>query len=198
MTGTHQCWQHAIDCMNVRFKGIGIATNTVPRSYYRCVAHPGGAFHMNLVLNKLADELDMDPCQLRLKNFMEPDHDAMDSAPRPYAVNTLKERFQEVMDLVGWEQKKHPNGQNNVMPDGRLHGIAITGHQDGHGGMGSGRAAIVHLRGDGTGFINAGISRTGCGTVSAHCHIVAERLGLHYEDISVGSYGDTGVSQEGG
>jgi hypothetical protein len=54
------------------------------------------------------------------------------------------------------------------------------------------------MRGDGTGFINAGISRTGCGTVSAHCHIVAERLGLQYEDISVGSYGDTGVSQEGG
>jgi CO/xanthine dehydrogenase Mo-binding subunit len=198
MTGTHQCWQHAIDCMNVRFKGIGIATNTVPRSYYRCVAHPGGAFHMNLALNKLADELGMDPCELRLKNFMEPDHDAMDSAPRPYAVNTLKQRFQEVMDIMDWDNKSHANGENNVMADGRLHGIAITGHQDGHGGMGSGRAAIVHLRGDGTGFINAGLSRTGCGSVSAHCHIVAERLGLHYDDISVGSYGDTGVSQEGG
>jgi len=35
MTGTHQCWQHAINCMNVRLKGIGISTNTVPRSYYR-------------------------------------------------------------------------------------------------------------------------------------------------------------------
>lgn len=153
---------------------------------------------MNLALNKLADELDMDPCELRLKNFAEPGGDSNDDSPRPYALDTLKERFQEVMGLMDWDQKWHRNGENNVMPDGRLHGIAITGHRDGHGGMGGGRAAIVHLRGDGTGFINAGLSRTGCGTVSAHCHIVAERLGVHYDDISVGSYGDTGVSQEGG
>ena len=102
------------------------------------------------------------------------------------------------MDIIDWDAKWHRNGENNVMSDGRLHGIAITGHNDGHGGMSGNRAAIVHLRGDGTGFINAGISRTGCGSVSAHCHIVAERLGIPYEDISVGSYGDTGVSQEGG
>ena len=102
------------------------------------------------------------------------------------------------MDEIGWEQKNHPMGQTDVMPDGRLRGVAVTAHYDGHGGMGGGRAAIVHLRGDGTGFINAGLSRTGCGTVSAHCHIVAETLGVHYDDINVGSYGDTSVSQEGG
>jgi CO/xanthine dehydrogenase Mo-binding subunit len=34
-TGTHQVWQHAINCMNVHFKGIGISTNTTPRAYYR-------------------------------------------------------------------------------------------------------------------------------------------------------------------
>lgn len=198
MTGTHQCWQHAIDCMNVRFQGIGIATNTVPRSYYRCVAHPGGAFHMNLALHKLADELGMDQCEFRLKNFMEPDHDSMDDSPRPYALNTLKERFQEVMDLMDWDGKSHANGQNNVLPDGRLHGIAITGHQDGHGGMGGGRAAIIHMRRDGTAFLNHGGSRTGCGTVSAQCHIVAERLGINYENVTVGSYGDTAVSADGG
>jgi len=89
-------------------------------------------------------------------------------------------------------------GETVTLPDGRLHGVAIHGELDCHGGMSGGRAAIVHLRGDGTGFINAGISRTGCGTNSSHCHIVAERLGVLYEDISVGSYGDTGVSADGG
>jgi CO/xanthine dehydrogenase Mo-binding subunit len=199
MTGTHQPFSYSFPIPNARFKGIGIATNTVPRSYYRCVAHPGGAFHMNLVLNKMADEIGMDPCEFRLKNFITADHDAMDeSSPRPQALCTIRDIFQEAMDLVGYDSKKHANGQNNVMSDGRLHGISVTGHLDGHGGMGGGRAAMLHLRGDGTGFINAGLSRTGCGTVSAHCHIVAERLGLHYDDITVGSYGDTGVSQEGG
>jgi carbon-monoxide dehydrogenase large subunit len=153
---------------------------------------------MNLVLNMVADQLNMDPCQLRLKNFIPPDADSMDDSPRPYAINTLIERFEEVMDIMDWDSKWHKTGDNVVMPDGRLYGIAITGHQDGHGGMGGGRAAIIHMRNDGTAFLNHGGSRTGCGTVSAHCHIVAERLGLTYDMVNVGSYGDTGVSADGG
>ena len=33
---------------------------------------------MNLVLDQLADELDMDKCQLRLKNFITSDYDSND------------------------------------------------------------------------------------------------------------------------
>jgi len=154
---------------------------------------------MNTALNKLADELDMDPCELRLKNRVEPGGLANDSSPRPYSLDTMKERFQEVMDLMNWSQKWHRNGENNVMDDGRLHGIAISGHRDSHGGGPfPGRAAIVHMRGDGTAYINAGISRTGGGTNSAHCHIVAERLGLTYDNVNTGTYGDTGATADGG
>ena len=35
MTGTHQCFSYSFPIPNARFKGIGISTNTVPRSYYR-------------------------------------------------------------------------------------------------------------------------------------------------------------------
>ena len=199
MTGTHQCWEHIFPIPNAHFKGIGISTNTVNRVHYRCVAHPGGGFLMNLAINKLADELGMDYCDIRLKNMPEAgESPAMDQSPvQPYSLDTLKDRFREMMDIMDWDQKKHPNGQNNVMPDGRLHGIALTGDRDGHGGMGGGRGAILHMRPDGTCFVNPGMSRVGCGTNSAHCHIVAERLGINYEDVS-SSYGDYHISADGG
>ena len=89
---------------------------------------------MNTALNKLAEELDIDPCQLRLKNMAEPGGLVNDASPQPYALDTIKERFQEVMELMDWDTKWHRNGENNVMTDGRLHGIAISGHRDSPGG----------------------------------------------------------------
>jgi len=153
---------------------------------------------MNIVLNKLADELDMDPCELRLKNFSEPGQPANDRSPeQPYSLDTLKERFEEVMDIMDWSNKWHRNGENNVMSDGRLHGIAICGHRDGHGGMGSNRGAILHMRPDGTCFMNPGMSRVGAGTNSAIAHIVAERIGIRYEDVT-SIYGEYHISADGG
>lgn len=199
MTGSHQDLQMSFKIPNAHFQGIGISTNKPGRTYYRCVAHPGGGFLYSIAMHKLADALDMRPLDLYLKNFVSIEDDAMDDVPaRPLAFCTIKEITQEAADLIDYDQKYHPIGQTVTLPDGRLHGIAIHGELDGHGGLSGNRAAIIHLRGDGTGFINAGISRTGCGTVSSHCHIVAERLGMLYADINVGSYGDTGVSADGG
>jgi len=198
ITGSHQDLAISFKIPNAHFEGTGIATNKTGRSYYRCVAHPGGGHLYSLAFYKLADELGMRPLDLYLKNFVTIDDDAMDDVPaRPLAFCTIKEITQEAADLIGYDQKYHPIGETVTLSDGRLHGVAIHGELDGHGGMSGNRAAIVHLRGDGTGFINAGISRTGCGTNTSHCHIVAERLGMLYDDINVGSYGDTGVSADG-
>jgi xanthine dehydrogenase molybdenum-binding subunit len=200
MTGTHNVPQSGFRCANARFQALGIATNTPPCWYYRCVAHPGGSFTWNMALDEMATELGMDPYELRMKNWVTIDDDSPDeSSPRPFSHATLTEIGPRVAEAIDYDAKKHAPGQNNVLPDGRLHGIAITGHMDHHGGISSGRAAIVHLRGDGTGFINAGISRTGGGTNTGHCHIVAERLGMaSCDDINVGDYGNTGVTADGG
>lgn len=198
MTGTHNVPQSGFRCANARFEALGIATNTPPCWYYRCVAHPGGAWTFNQAMDDMAQELGMDPYEFRMKNWVTMDDDSPDeSSPRPFSHATLREIGPRIAEAIGYDSKKHANGAR-MLPDGRYHGIAITGHMDHHGGLSSGRAAIVHLRGDGTGFINAGISRTGGGTVSSHCHIVAERLGMNYEDINVGDYGNTGVTADGG
>jgi CO/xanthine dehydrogenase Mo-binding subunit len=199
ITGGHQLWQHIFPIPNAHFKCIGIATNTTMRWHYRCVAHPGGSFNMNLALDKLAGELKMDPVALRQKNFAEPGGPVMDTTkPQPYSLDTMKERFAEVVTLMNYDKKKHEHGKNNVLPDGRLHGIAITGHRDGHGGGPStGRGALVHMRPDGTAWTNLGMSRVGAGTPSLHCHIIAEVLGIDYEDVGC-TFGEYHVSPDGG
>jgi CO/xanthine dehydrogenase Mo-binding subunit len=193
---SHQPLATTFKCPDASFKINGIITNTQPTGYYRCVSHPGGAWCMNVALTKLAEKLGMDPLEFRLKNLTtQADKDGLTGNPNSF--HTIKQTFETCAEKIGYAAKKHaPN--TKTLPDGRKHGIAITGHLDGHGGYSPGRAAIITLRPDGTCYINAGISRAGCGTVNAHCHFVAETLGLKYEDVAAGDYGNSAVTANGG
>jgi CO/xanthine dehydrogenase Mo-binding subunit len=57
---------------------------------------------------------------------------------------------------------------------------------------------IVNLTRDGKALINSGISRAGNGSSSAFCHIVAEVLGMSYDDVNIGDWGDTDTATDGG
>ena len=73
------------------------------------------------------------------------------------------------------------------MADGRMHGIAITGHLDSHGGVnGSSRGALVTMCDDGTALINLGGSRATSCAPTTMVHIAAETLGMVYEDVRCG------------
>jgi CO/xanthine dehydrogenase Mo-binding subunit len=181
---------------NASYVVNGILTNTAGSSYYRCVAHPGGAFLMNIAVTKMAEKLNMDPLEFRLKNLVQPGSKDLLTG-NVHAMCTIKETLQAAADAVGYASKKHAPGAR-TLADGRKHGIAVTGHLDGHGGYSPGRGAIITLRKDGTCYINAGISRVGPGTNTAHCHFVAETLGLKYDDVRVGDYGNTAVTADGG
>ncbi|MEJ2071321.1 MAG: molybdopterin-dependent oxidoreductase [Syntrophobacterales bacterium] len=195
-SGLPDCLQLSWRIPNANFKVTGIITNAPPSGYYRCVQHPPGAFLMNTALESMAVKLGMDPLEFRLKNILtieEPDQDN----GRPFSFNTLKECLQDAADGINYSANKHAAGEK-TLSDGRKHGMAVTGHIDGHGGYGTGRGAIITLRPDGTCYINAGISRSSCGTNTAHCHFVAETLGLKIEDVNTGDWGATAVTADGG
>ncbi|MFA5451303.1 MAG: molybdopterin cofactor-binding domain-containing protein [Dehalococcoidales bacterium] len=190
------CLQIGFRCPNANFKVTGVITNAPPSGYYRCVQHPPGAFLMNTALDAMAEKLGMDPLDFRLKNILtiaEPDQDSGVA----FSFNTLRECLLDSAAAIGYASNKHAPGAR-TLDDGRKHGMAVTGHLDGHGGYGSGRGAIITLRPDGTCFINAGIARSSCGTNTAHCHFVAETLGLKYDDVKTGDWGATAVTADGG
>jgi len=195
-SGLPDCCVLSWTCYNQKHHVTGIVTNAPPSGYYRCVQHPPGAFLMNNALEMAAEELGMDPLEFRMKNAVTID-DVEPASGRPFSFCTLKECLQDAADGVGYASKKHAKGAS-TMSDGRMHGIAVTGHMDGHGGYGTGRGAIINMRPDGTCYIHAGISRSACGTNTAHCHFVAETLGLKYEDVRTGDWGNTALTADGG
>ncbi len=55
---------------NVRVDGYAVYTNNIPNGAFRGFGGPQGAFEAETQMNRLAEALDMDPVELRLKNVL--------------------------------------------------------------------------------------------------------------------------------
>jgi CO/xanthine dehydrogenase Mo-binding subunit len=147
------------------------------------------------MMDKMAEQLGMNPLEFRLKNLIPPEMPHQDSG-LPYSSNGIRECLEQTAEAIGFSQNWHAPG-TRTLSDGRLHGIGITCAGSTFCGMWGAVGAIVNMTKDGKALITAGISRVGGGTVSAMCHIVAEQLGLPYEDVMVGEWGNTDVASHG-
>lgn len=188
-------------CPNGRFVALDIATNTPRTAAWRCVSDPPGDALMNPLLDQLAEKLNMDRVAFRLKNVVKDDSlsqdlKGMDGKYLPYGGIAPAECLQKAADAIGWGTKVHAPGAR-TLPDGRMHGMAISGHIDSHGQMSSPVGYIVNLTAEGKVLSTSGVGYAS-GSVNAHTNIVAETLGMNWDDIRVGDIGNTDVASEGG
>ena len=179
-----------------------IGTNSPKRGYYRCVNDPPGNINSDSAIDKLAFRLGMDPYELRMKNIRPAYAPDQDSPNRQWgnggAGVGIRMCLEKVHQESGYASKWHAPGQH-TLSDNRLHGIAITGHLDSHGGVnGSSRGAIVTMTPDGKCLINSGGARGTQGALLMGCHMVAETMGMLYTDVNIGDWGNTDVSLDQG
>jgi len=150
----------------------------------------------------------MDPYDLRMKNLMPSDMpdqdtavDAVTGRPRYWSTKGINLLFPLVYKDSGYATKKHAPGAK-TLPDGRMHGIAITGHMDSHGGV-SGATRYGHLRmggqdNSGKCFAYVGGSRGSSGAQPTMMHIAAEVLGLKYDDMALGEFANSDINFDTG
>ena len=192
---------------------ISIVTSTVTmnvpgRGPWRCVGDNPGCFNYDAAIDKLAAYLGLDPWAVRMKNLMPdtmPDQDTAvaNGRPRywsssPKGVNAC---FTAIYQDSGYAAKWHQPG-TKVLADGRMHGIALVGHQDSHGSVGgTGRWGHLRMGGqDNTGkcFCYVGGSRASVGPQPAMMHIVAEVLGLLYTDVTLAEFANSDINLTSG
>jgi CO/xanthine dehydrogenase Mo-binding subunit len=174
---------------NVLIDGYDVVCNKPKTAAYRAPGHPQAAFAMESALDELAQKLNMDPMDLRLKNAAKEG----DRAPTgvPHAHVGLK----EVMEAI----KAHPHYSAPLGGPNRARGVA-TGYRLNGGGSGS--SATINVIANGTVNLTTG-SMDLSGTRVAIAMQVAEALGLAAEDVtpqvvdtdSVGWTGGSGGSR---
>src|SRR5205085_1208375 len=67
------------DCQNVRTQTFGAKLNTPPNAAFRAPGFVEGTFGLECILDELAAKLDLDPLELRRRNYA--DHDLVEGRP---------------------------------------------------------------------------------------------------------------------
>ncbi|WP_349295219.1 xanthine dehydrogenase family protein molybdopterin-binding subunit (plasmid) [Thioclava sp. 'Guangxiensis'] len=157
------------------------------------VRAPGEAVGMvpfEAAFDELAEKLDMDPVELRLKNI--PDADPVDGLA--YSARSLAESLREGAKQFGWDKRQAPRSRM----EGEWYigmGVASAARKN----LLVPSAARVILRGDGA-VVETDMTDIGTGSYTILGQIAAEMLGLPMEKVEV-RLGDTdlpGASGSGG
>lgn len=170
-------FRHAIyNIPNVRHEGVGVYTNKLFTGPKRGHSLQQISFAVESQLDMIAEELGIDPLELRLKNLRKkgdilPNGDKLDSYGLPECLGRAAESS-------GWKQKwgKQPN---------RGMGIGTGGMFSGGHNYPFGSAAFVKLNPDGRVTLFTGQTEFGGGVDTAMAQIAAEELGLTIDDIVV-------------
>jgi aerobic carbon-monoxide dehydrogenase large subunit len=192
------------------FQYTNVFTNNTFTDAYRGAGRPEATYAIERAMDSLARELGMDPVELRRKNFISNDKFpnytiasglTVDSANYSGTLEKCVERLD--LDALRAEQKaRRDRGDTKLLGVGfstwiEMCGIApsrvlaalkyIAGGWD---------AATIEFMPTGTVRVITGVSPHGQGEVTTFAQIVADQLGVDFEDVEV-LHGDTQISPLG-
>ena len=174
-------------CPNVRLEGKCVYTNTVPSGAVRVFGTAQVTFATESMMDKIAEKLNIDPIDLRLKNAIKGGDVTMFG--QKIGSCGLEECMEKVARHTNWKEKR-ANKQPN-----RGVGMACAMHcSDARKGLGfTGSTAYVKVLSDGRIRVISGEYEWGQGSHTILSQIVAEELGVPLETVEFPSEVDTEV-----
>jgi len=178
-------------CPNVRTSCTDVYINAGPARPFRGPGHPQGSWALEQMLDALAEAIDMDPVDLRLKNISLYSQ-ARDGQP-PYTSTGLSDCLTQGAKAFGWKQARKEiaaAGKRGLI----RRGVGMAGGLWAAGGGRPPSTIILKLFSDGSVNLNMGASDLGTGTKTVMALVVAEELGIKPENIQI-EHADTGTTQ---
>jgi len=173
----------------------GVFTNTTPVDAYRGAGRPEAAYLVERLVDKAAQDLGVDPAELRRRNYIPAEAMPYDTPLGTTYDSGLFERNMnralEASDIKGFsDRRKAAEAKGKLRGVGQAYYIECCG-------AGPGEQATIRSREDGRVTLFIGTQSNGQGHETAYRQIVAQGLGLDIADIDV-IQGDTDLIQKGG
>ena len=169
-------------------------TNTVLVTPYRGAGRPQGCFAMERTMDAIADHLGLDRTEVRSRNFILPeempyDHGLMfqDGRPLKYDSGDFPASLAKLKALVGWDDFAAYREQ--AAAEGRRVGLGIGCYVEGTG-VGPYEGGHIVIETSGRVNVATGLTTQGQGHQTAFAQIVADELGVPFDDVHV-TTGDT-------
>jgi carbon-monoxide dehydrogenase large subunit len=160
-----------------------VVTNTVPTSAFRGAGRPEATQAIERAIDLFAAEVGLDPAELRRRNFVEPDafpHRTASNAE--YDCGDYAGALERALDAVGYDELRAE--QRNRTGPRRL-GIGLSTYVEITNGDAESEFGEVEITADGGAVLRTGSFSHGQGHETTFAMIVAERLGLPVESVSV-------------
>ncbi|MQW75618.1 molybdopterin-dependent oxidoreductase [Nocardioides sp. dk4132] len=171
-----------------------IYTNTVIVTPYRGAGRPQGCFAMERTMDKIAAYLGKDRTEVRAANFIQPDEFPFDQGlifqdgrELEYDSGDYPASLVKLKKLIGWEE--FPALREKMAAEGRTVGIGLACYVEGTG-VGPYEGAHVHIETSGKVKVATGLTTQGQGHATVFAQLVADELGVRFEDVEVVT-GDT-------
>ena len=183
------------DIPHAHVEAVGVLTNKNINEPYRGAGRPEAAFMIERAMDLLADELDLDPAELRRKNFIAPDQFPYNTPTgATYDSGEYEKSLDRALELVDYPALRIEQA-NRRANGGKLMGIGLASYVE-ICGFGPWEAGTVIINADATATVLTGTSPHGQGHETAWAQIAANTLQLPIENITV-KHGDTAVVPRG-
>ncbi len=190
-------------------KCTGVFTTKTPTDAYRGAGRPEATFAIEHAMDDLAAELGMDPLELRKRNWIEHSEFPYTTVTgMSYDSGNYEAATAKAVDLFGYDDLRKEQAARRESGDPVQLGIGISTYTEMCGlapsrvlgqlryGAGGWEHAAIRMLPTGKVEVVTGSSAHGQGHETAWSQIVADRLGVPFEDIRV-LHGDTQVAPKG-
>ena len=191
-------------CPNVRITGRAMATNTPPNGAFRGFGAPQTEFAAEMQVNRIAEALDVSPLDLRRRWVYR----VGDTTPTGQVLRESVGGIEVLEAAAEASAFDRTHAQTRAMRDGRTDGarvatgigLALAWHGAGFTGSGEVRLASVaslELTDDGHIRILTASTEMGQGTKTIFPQIVADALGVEYDEVEIAPQ-DTSIVPDSG
>jgi len=181
---------------NVDLRNTCVFTNTTSVAAYRGAGRPEAAYYLERLMDAIAHDLGKPPEEIRRANFIPPD-------AFPYAAPTgqnydsgeYDRALTRALSLVRYDDLRREQKERIQKNDRHLLGIGMACYVE-MCGFGPYESAMIRVEPGGTVTAFTGASAHGQGHETTFAQIVADELGVDYDQVIV-RHGDTATAPMG-
>lgn len=172
---------------HVKVDGVLVYTNHPYCGAMRGFGAPQVNFAHESLVDELAEILEMDPFELRMKNCVDVGSETATGQVLDQSVG-LKDAMLQSKEVFRWSQLRRPvPTTKDLRRDEKRRGVgmAIGWYRTSLGTLFDGAGVNLHLNDDGSVLLYQGLTEMGQGLFTALAQITAEALGVAVEDVRI-------------
>jgi carbon-monoxide dehydrogenase large subunit len=168
----------------IGFDAAVALTNTTPVGAFRGAGRPEATAYLERMMDLAACELDLDPAEIRRRNFLDPADFPLTTIPGArYDVGDYDLPLREALRRADYDTLREEQARRREAGDPVQLGIGLCVYVEITAGGGGSEFGSVAVHADGSATISAGTSGHGQGHPTSFAMLASDRLGIPMERI---------------